>query len=46
MQKAFQTIEKYHMIQPGDRVLAGVSGGGRFGLPAVYTAGIPEKGEL
>ena len=27
MQKAFETIEKYQMIQPGGRVLAGVSGG-------------------
>lgn len=27
MQKAFQTMKKYQMIQPGDRVLAGVSGG-------------------
>ena len=27
MQKAFETIEKYHMVRPGDRVLAGVSGG-------------------
>ena len=27
MQKAFETIEKYQMIRPGDRVLVGVSGG-------------------
>lgn len=27
MQKAFETIEKYQMIQPGGRILAGVSGG-------------------